>query len=95
MDDLAAKEPASLSADEKRIVDAYMSFLDTDAIEAAGLAPARPYLDRIIGASTLDALAMLWAEPGFASPISGFVSVDAKQPDRHVALGRVRRARPA
>lgn len=86
MDDLAAKEPASLSADEKRIVDAYMSFLDTDAIEAAGLAPARPYLDRIIGASTLDALAMLWAEPGFASPISGFVSVDAKQPDRHVAL---------
>lgn len=85
MDDLAAKDPVSLSADERRILDAYRSFLDTAAIEAAGLAPAKPFLDRIAAATTLDDLARLWAEPGFASPVGGTVNVDAKQPDRHIA----------
>jgi len=85
MDELAAKDPASLSADEARIVTAYNAFLDTAAIEAAGLAPAQPHLERIKAAGTLDALAKLWAEPGYASPLSGGVSVDAKQPDRYVA----------
>ena len=85
LDELLAKPAASLSADEARIVGAYNSYLDTAAIEAAGLAPVRPYLDRIIGARTLDDLAMLWADPGLPSPVSGGVSVDAKQPDRHIA----------
>ena len=85
MDELAAKDAATLSGDEQRILDAYRSFLDTDAIEAAGLAPAKPWLDRIAGVKTLDDLAMLWVEPGFASPISAGVGIDAKQPDRHIA----------
>jgi len=85
MDDLAAKDAAALSPDEQRIINAYKAYLDTDAIEAAGLAPAQPWLDAIKGARTLDDLAKLWAEPGYASPIGGAVSVDAKQPDRHVA----------
>ena len=85
MDGLAAKDPATLSGDERRILDAYRTYLDTDAIEAAGLAPAQPYLDRIKGAKTLDDLAMLWAEPGFASPIGAGVTIDSKQPDRHIA----------
>ena len=85
LDDLLAKPAASLSADEARIVGAYQSYLDTDAIEAAGLAPARPHLDRIMAANTLDDLAMLWADPAYASPIGGGVGVDAKQPDRHIA----------
>lgn len=85
MDELAAKDPASLSGDERRILDAYSAYLDTAAIEAAGLAPAKPYLDRIMVAKSLDDLAMLWAEPGYASPIGGGVGIDAKQPDRHIA----------
>jgi putative endopeptidase len=85
MDELMAKVAASLSADEARILDAYKAYLDTDAIEAAGLAPARPYLDTIIAATTLDDLAKLWTQPGYASPVGGSVSVDAKQPDRYVA----------
>jgi putative endopeptidase len=85
IDELVAKDPAALSGDERRIVDAYRSYLDTAAIEAAGLAPAKPYLDRIKGAKTLDELAMLWAEPGFDSPIGAGVAVDAKQPDRYIA----------
>ncbi|GAA0757463.1 putative endopeptidase [Erythromicrobium ramosum] len=85
MDELMAKDAASLSGDERRILDTYRTYLDTGAIEAAGLAPAQPYLARIKGAKTLDDLAMLWAEPGFASPVGGGVGVDAKQPDRHIA----------
>ncbi|WP_324073558.1 MAG: M13 family metallopeptidase [Erythrobacter sp.] len=85
MDELAAKDAATLSADERRILDAYSAYLDTAAIEAAGLAPAKPYLDRIMAAKSLDDLAMLWAEPGYASPIGGGVGIDAKQPDRHIA----------
>ena len=85
MDELAAKPAASLSGDEKRILDTYRTYLDTAAIEAAGLAPAKPYLARIAGARSLDDLAMLWAEPGIPSPISAAVSIDAKQPDRHIA----------
>ncbi len=85
MDDLAAKDAATLSDDERRILDAYRTYLDTEAIEAAGLAPAQPYLARIFGAGSLDDLAMLWAEPGFASPIGAGVGIDAKQPDRHIA----------
>jgi len=85
VDDLLAKDAATLSADELRIVGAYNSYLDTDAIEAAGLAPAQPHLDRIMAAQTLDDLAILWAQPGYASLVSGAVGVDAKQPDRHIA----------
>jgi len=85
MDELMAKPAASLSGDERRILDTYRTYLDTSAIEAAGLAPAKPWLARIKGAKTLDDLAMLWAEPGFASPVGGGVGVDAKQPDRHIA----------
>lgn len=85
MDDLLARDAASLSADEQRIVAAYRSYLDTAAIDAAGLTPARAHLGRIFGATSLDALAMLWADPGYASPVGGGVTVDAKQPDRHIA----------
>ncbi len=85
MDELAAKDPATLSGDERRILDSYSTYLDTDAIEKAGLAPAQPYLDRIKGAKSINDLAMLWAEPGFASPIGGGVTIDSKQPDRYIA----------
>ncbi len=86
--ELLAKDPAALSADEKRIVDAYNAYLDTAAIEAAGLTHIQPFLDRIEGAETMGQLAALWATPGYSSPLGGYVSVDAKQPDRYsVYLG--------
>ena len=83
INELTSKDPAALTANEKRIVDAYNAYLDTDAINAAGLAPAQPYLDEIKGADTLASLAVLWGTPGYASPIGGGVSVDAKEPTRY------------
>ena len=83
IDELVAKPAAQLTADERRIVDAYTSYLDTDAIDAAGLAPAEPYLAKIRNADTLTELATLWATPGYPSPIGGFVNVDSKEPTRY------------
>ncbi|MGY6550632.1 MAG: M13 family metallopeptidase [Erythrobacter sp.] len=85
MDELLARPRRDLSSDETRILDAYEAFLDTAAIEAAGLAPAQPHLAKIMAAGSLDDLAALWAKAGYASPINGSVSVDAKQPDRYIA----------
>ena len=62
---------------------AYNAFADTAAIDAAGLAPAQPWLAKIRGAATLAALTQVWAEPGVTSPFGGGVSVDAKEPARY------------
>lgn len=83
VDELLAKDPATLTNDEARIVGAYKAYFDTAAIDAAGLAPAQPYLARIKGAGTLAALAGLWGEAGYPSPLGGGVSVDAKEPTRY------------
>ena len=82
VDELVAADPAPGSS-ERRIVDAYQSFLDTDAIDAAGLVPAYPYLSEIFAANSLDKLAALWSKPGMPGPIGGFVTVDQKQPDTY------------
>ena len=64
----------------QRIADSYRAFLDTAAIDAAGLAPAQPYLDRIRAATTRADLAALFAAPGFPSPIPFQVSIDPDRP---------------
>ena len=88
VDELVAKDPATLTHDEARIVAAYRAFFDTAAIDAAGLAPAQPYLARIKSADSMAALATLWAEPGIPSPLGGYINVDAKEPTRYsVYLG--------
>ena len=69
---------------ERRIGDAYKTFLDIDAINAAGLTPARPFLDRIAAAKTREDLARMFAAPGFSSPIGGFVSIDRQNPAANV-----------
>ncbi|TRD11208.1 M13 family metallopeptidase [Erythrobacter insulae] len=85
MDELIAKDPATLSSDERRIVDMHNAYLDVEAINAAGLAHAQPYIDDFATVSSLEELAMLWSKPGYSSPLGGGVNVDAKQPDRYVA----------
>ncbi|MBB3034180.1 M13 family metallopeptidase [Alteriqipengyuania lutimaris] len=83
VDSLLAKPASQLTGDEKRIVDAYNSYYDTDAIDAAGLAQAQPYLDKIRDAGTLAELATLWGTPGYSSPLGGGVNVDSKEPTRY------------
>ena len=85
--DLVAANPAP-GTTEARIVDAYNSYLDTDAIDAAGLAPAQPYLQEIFQAPDLDRLVELFAEAGYPALVSGGVTVDDKDPDAYaVSIG--------
>ena len=83
VDELTAKDPATLSSDEKRIVDAYVAYTATDLIEETGLGVANGYINEIFAATTVKKLAELWSRPGMPSPLGGFVTVDAKQPDTY------------
>jgi putative endopeptidase len=77
MNELAAKSHAPGSA-EARLADAWKAYMDTAAIDAKGLAPAKPWLDRIAAAKTTADVVNLFAQPGFASPITASIDADAK-----------------
>ncbi|RJX65619.1 M13 family peptidase [Tsuneonella suprasediminis] len=83
VDTMVASNPAPDSSDA-RVVDVYNAFIDTQAIDAAGLSHAQPYLTAIIGADTLPKLAALWGKPGYPAPFGGGVMVDSKQPDQYL-----------
>ncbi|HKX79172.1 MAG TPA: M13 family metallopeptidase [Novosphingobium sp.] len=68
---------------EARVAAAYKAFMDKAAIDAAGLVPVRPSLERIFAIQSLDDLARVFAAPGFASPIGAGVDADEKQSDRY------------
>jgi putative endopeptidase len=76
----AAKDPNS------KIGVAYTSFLDTASIEAKGLAPIKPWLDRI-KATGKDGYAALLAEAarnGIRGPFGFGVGQDDKNPDQYI-----------
>ena len=77
LEEIAAGTHAPGSA-EAQIAAAWKAFMDTDAIEAAGLAPAQPYLDRIMAAETKADLVRLFASPGYSSPITAYSGADPK-----------------
>jgi len=81
--DLVASKPKPGTA-EARIVDAYNAFIDTAAIDAAGLAPAYPYLQKIYDAPDLPSLAALFPEAGFPAPLGMAVGPDEKDPNTYV-----------
>ncbi len=81
----AAKNPAS------KIGNAYAAYLDTATIEAKGLTPIRPWLERIkAAASKADylALAIEADRSGVAVPFGSGVSTDAKNPDSYTVSVR-------
>jgi len=76
----AAKKPAAGSPEQK-IGDYFASFMDEAAIEAAGLKPAQPDLERIRTASSRTGIANLMGTQGFASIFNvGFIP-DLKDPN--------------
>jgi putative endopeptidase len=85
IEETAAKSGAPGSVEQK-IGDYYATYLDQDAITAQGLAPAKPHLDAIAAARSHDDIARIMARPDVPvnSPISLFISLDSKNPDRYV-----------
>ncbi|THD36559.1 MAG: M13 family peptidase [Sphingomonas sp.] len=62
----------------------YATYLDTATIEAKGLAPIKPWLDRIAGLSSKNDYAALLVEAsraGVGTPFASGVTQDAKNPD--------------
>ena len=80
----AVKANGAPGSNERRIADAYQSFLDVEAIDKAGLAPAQPYLLKIQAAQSMDDLADLFAMVGMPSPIGGGVGPDRGDPTRNI-----------
>lgn len=69
-----------MTPNEHKIADLYAAWMNTKAIEARGLAPITPYLVKIAAVKDSASLALLMAEPGYASPINIGLSPDAKDP---------------
>src|SRR5436853_2599498 len=67
IEDLAARQNAPGSL-EQRVADMYRAYNDVDAISRAGLAPAKPYLDRIAAVKSHEELASLWSVNRFPAP---------------------------
>ncbi|WP_373486828.1 M13 family metallopeptidase [Blastomonas sp.] len=83
IDELAAAQP-NPGTMEGKVAAYYNAHIDVDAINAAGMAPAQPYLDKIKAVKTHEDLAKLFGTPGFRSPVNGFVEIDSKQPDAYI-----------
>ena len=79
--DAAAKQPGD------KIGDFYTSFMDQAAIDAKGIAPVKPWLDRIAAAKTKDQLVATMAElqrQGVGGLVGMGVGQDDKAPDTYV-----------
>jgi putative endopeptidase len=81
---VAAQNPPG--SNEQKIADYYKSFLDTDAIEKRGTAPAKHGLDAIAALKTHEQVAALIATPGMPldGPIGYAITLDEKDPDRYI-----------
>ncbi|HEU0044697.1 M13 family metallopeptidase [Sphingomonas sp.] len=70
-----------------KIGQAYATYLDTSGIEAKGLAPAKPWLDKIKGLTSKAGYPALLAEAsrnGVGTPFGGGVGQDAKNPEIYI-----------
>ncbi|MDP9421518.1 MAG: M13 family metallopeptidase [Pseudomonadota bacterium] len=77
--------PQRAGSVEQKIADTYNSYLDTNAIEAAGLRPIEPDLAAIRAARSHDDVARLMGRPDLAvgGPLSISPWPDAANPDRY------------
>jgi endothelin-converting enzyme/putative endopeptidase len=69
----------------QQVGDYYASWMDQAAIDAKGLAPAKPWLDEIAAANSRGALIDLFARPEFGSPVGLGIEPDEKEPTRYAA----------
>ncbi|MGJ8564750.1 MAG: M13 family metallopeptidase [Alphaproteobacteria bacterium] len=82
----ASAKHAKAGSEEQKIGDFYAAFMDTDAIEAAGMAPVKADLARIQGVKTHMEVAELMGDPsmGLAAPVGGWVDVDVKNIEHYI-----------
>ena len=92
IEELAAESSAP-GSNEQKVGDYYASWMDTEAVNARGIAPLQPDLDRIAAISSLAELQAEFGRSNFvgsASPIYQQASIDRRDPNRYtldVGLG--------
>jgi putative endopeptidase len=83
---LGAKGDAG--SEERKVADLYQSFMDEPAIEAKGMAPIQPELDRIAAIKDRSALVAAFADASRhlrTNPFFTIVAQDDKDPDHYIA----------
>ena len=82
----AAAKQAEKGTEEQKIGDFYAAFLDTDTIEAKGMAPIQADLDRIAAVQSHDDVAKLMGDPTMDvnTILSGWVDVDFKDIENYI-----------
>ncbi len=84
---MQARKDLKPGSDEQKVRDLYASYMDTAARDAAGIAPLKPTLARIAGIDSMAALTAAFGRAGMdgtSSPVGGGVTLDRKNPDRHL-----------
>jgi putative endopeptidase len=86
VDELEARDPATLNPEEKQLRDLYDAFTDTKQIESRGLDPIKPDLKRIAALKTGEDVAKLMGDPLFpgGSIIGSGIIPDAKNTNVYV-----------
>ena len=77
---------AAKGTPEQQIGDFYTAFMDEAAIEANGVAPAEPDLQRIAAAKSRADIARLFGTIGFATLFDVQLTPDNKNPDRYAVV---------
>lgn len=80
----SAERGGPAGSNEQMIADLFASWMDADAIEAAGLEPARPYLDAIAAIASHEEAAALMAQRSYAAPYSLGIGADPEDPERYI-----------
>ncbi len=79
---LAADKPAAGTTAAK-VADMYSSWMDEAGIEARGLAPLQPYLDRIAAVTDTAGVLALMATPDFNAPFGLGIDADPRDPTKY------------
>ncbi|MGJ8536596.1 MAG: M13 family metallopeptidase [Parasphingopyxis sp.] len=85
LNDLAA-DPAAAGPMGQMVGDFYGAWMDTDAIEARGVAPLQPYLAQIDAVEDRAGLLALFGTVGYASPVGIGTLPDPADPSRYIAF---------
>jgi predicted metalloendopeptidase len=87
IEETAAVRERKPGSDAQKVGDLYQSFMDTERVEALGLEPLRPELERVAAVASVDALPELFAEllrSGVQTPFLVYVGQDARQSTRYI-----------
>jgi putative endopeptidase len=86
----ALPDDAAAGSNRRKLRDFYRAYLDSEAIEKLGLAPAQPVLDEIAAARSGEDIARLMgrAQLQLSAPVEFRMSPDDKDPERYMVTVR-------